>query len=235
MRKALTKAINMDQINKVFFGGKGEVMYNTHFHPTRAGWDPSWVTRYKDEYGYDPEAAKKLLAEAGYGPNNPFTTTMEIQPNALFSAAPDLSEAIATQWQAVGVKVTLDTSDVAVQRAKRARLEDMENRNSVIVTSIRQLLGVGVYNDIARGTRAGVQLPELKDVYDQLLVTLDEQKSDDLWRKWGDMAFDRQGNMPLFWLPAEIIVDPNIVRDYVFPGSISGTYTHFEYIKANPQ
>ena len=69
----------------------------------------------------------------------------------------------------------------------------------------------------------------------QLLVTLDEKKSDDLWRKWGDMAFDRQVNMPLFWLPAEIIVDPNIVRDYVFPGSISGTYTHFEYIKANPK
>jgi ABC-type transport system substrate-binding protein len=111
----------------------------------------------------------------------------------------------------------------------------MENRNSVIVTSIRQLLGVGVYNDIARGTRAGVQLPELKEVYDQILVTLDPKKSDELWRKWGDMAFDRYVNMPMFWIPAEIIVDPGVVRDYVFPGSISGTYTHFEYIKATPK
>lgn len=235
IRKALNKAIDRDALNKAFLRGKGTPIVNEYFHPSRPGWNPEWERRFKAEYGYDPEGARKLLAEAGYGPSNPFTTTMEIQPNALFSAAPDLSEAIATQWQAVGVKVTLDTSDVAVQRAKRARLEDMENRNSVIVTSIRQLLGVGVYNDIARGTRAGVQLPELKEVYDQLLVTLDEKKSEDLWRKWGDMAFDRQVNMPLFWLPAEIIVDPNIVRDYVFPGSISGTYTHFEYIKANPK
>ncbi len=235
VRRALNKAIDREAINKAFLRGKGTPIYNEYFHPDRPGWNPEWEKRFKDAYGYDPDAARKLLAEAGYSPANPFSTTIEIQPNALFSAAPDVSEAIGNYWQAIGIKVSMDTSDVAIQRAKRQRLEDMENRNSVIVTSIRQLLGVGVYNDIARGTRAGVQLPELKEVYDQILVTLDPKKSDELWRKWGDMAFERQVNMPMFWIPAEILVDPSVVRDYVFPGSISGTYTHFEYIKATPK
>ena len=42
-----------------------------------------------------------------------------------------------------------------------------------------------------------------------------------------------------FWMfqvkirvPAEIVVDPKIVGDYVFPGSISGTWTHMQNIKA---
>ena len=66
VRKALQKAVNIDEINKTVFGGKGEVMYLDHFHPTRLGYNPNWEKRFPDAYGYDPEAAKKLLADAGY-------------------------------------------------------------------------------------------------------------------------------------------------------------------------
>jgi peptide/nickel transport system substrate-binding protein len=43
VRKALNKAINRDEINTAFFGGKAEPMILTMHHPTRQGWDPSWV------------------------------------------------------------------------------------------------------------------------------------------------------------------------------------------------
>jgi hypothetical protein len=41
-------------------------------------------------------------------------------------------------------------------------------------------------------------------------------------------------NIPLFWTTAQGIVNPNIVAGYTFPGSISGTWTHVEHIKAVP-
>jgi len=39
-------------------------------------------------------------------------------------------------------------------------------------------------------------------------------------------------DVPLFWLPAEATVNPNIIADWTFPGSISGTWTHTHLIKA---
>jgi hypothetical protein len=47
----------------------------------------------------------------------------------------------------------------------------------------------------------------------------------------GNAMFDRHMHLPLFWLPAEIVVNPKFVSDWVFPGSITGTWTHVHNIK----
>ena len=67
---------------------------------------------------------------------------------------------------------------------------------------------------------------------DELWVTLDEKKQDDLWRKVGDAMFYRHLQFPLHWLPAEALVNPAVVAGWDWPGSISGTWSHMEYIKA---
>ena len=41
-------------------------------------------------------------------------------------------------------------------------------------------------------------------------------------------------DMPLFWLFAEAAVNPKYIADYVFPGIITGFYTHLEYVKLAP-
>jgi peptide/nickel transport system substrate-binding protein len=52
-------------------------------------------------YNYDPEAAKKLLAEAGY-PNG-FEITFNF-PNGRYLKDKEIGEAIASQWADIGVK-----------------------------------------------------------------------------------------------------------------------------------
>ncbi len=37
--------------------------------------------------------------------------------------------------------------------------------------------------------------------------------------------------IPLFWLRAEVAVNPKLIQDYVFPGTIPGFYTHLEYVE----
>ncbi len=78
VRKALQKAINLDELNKAFFGGKGQPMVQTHMHPNSPGWNPEWVSKFADEYGYDPAAARALLAEAGYSASKPLQTNLHL-------------------------------------------------------------------------------------------------------------------------------------------------------------
>ena len=63
--------------------------------------------------------------------------------------------------------------------------------------------------------------------------TTDEAKQDELWRQVGNVMFEHHMSVPLFWLPAEIVVNPIIVSDYIFPGSITGAWTHVQNIKAS--
>lgn len=46
------------------------------------------------------------------------------------------------------------------------------------------------------------------------------------------MGYERYVTIPWFWLPSETSVNPQIIADYKYPGSIGGTYTHIEYMKA---
>jgi hypothetical protein len=55
-----------------------------------------------------------------------------------------------------------------------------------------------------------------------------------LLREIGDHKFSEVAEMPLFWLFAEAAVNPRIIEEYMFPGSIAGFYTHLEYIKLAP-
>ncbi len=233
VRKALNKAIDRDALNKAFVRGRGEPLYNQFFNANRLGWNPAWQQNFKDAYGYDPEAAKRLLAEAGYGPGNAPRVTMQLRPYAYFPALFDMQEAIAANWRAAGFDVPLDQSDSTTYAQKSRRL-DYDSAAYAIVTSVRQLAGVAPYQSGLPGIggRTGVELPELEALYAELLKTLDPPKANAMWRQFGDIAYERYTSVPLFWLPSEAVVDPNVVADYPFPGSITGTYTHLEYVKA---
>ena len=92
VRKALNKAIDRDALNKAFMGDRAEVMILNHFHPTREGWDPSWADRWDDEYGFDADAAKSLLKEAGYSDSSPLKLTLYNTKISALPAAGDVME-----------------------------------------------------------------------------------------------------------------------------------------------
>ena len=66
----------------------------------------------------------------------------------------------------------------------------------------------------------------------QITNTLDPKAQDGLWRKVATVTFEKHLAMPLYWLPAEVVVDPKIVGDYIFGGYNSGAFTHVYNIKA---
>jgi peptide/nickel transport system substrate-binding protein len=95
VRQAIQHAVNRDAITKAFAGGASEVL-KSFCNPAQFG-----CTDEVTQYDYDPEKAKALLAEAGYGDG--FTLSM------VFAAMPrPVAEAIAADLAKVGITLQLD-------------------------------------------------------------------------------------------------------------------------------
>ena len=232
VRKALNKALDRDALNKAFFQGKGTLTYGfNHIPETHAGFNPQWKERFKDEYGYDPAKAQQLLAEAGYSAPKPMKTTMFVHPLATFSGAEDIVEAMAGAWRKIGVDVQLSNMDTT-QMGTLSRDCKLDNHMDIIGTSGAPIVAYGYYNATVVGNCGGYQHPDTDASFEKIRQELDPEKHGPLWRTVGDLAYPLHASIPLFWLPAEAVVNTTVVADYPWPGSISGTWTHVETLKA---
>lgn len=234
VRRALDKAIDRDQLNKAFLAGKGESYAPVNFHPKLQGWNPDWQTRFPEEYGYDPGKARALLAEAGLGPSNPLKTTLLLSPAGGGQGSEgDMIEAIGAFWRSAGVEVTLDPTEgqsVDTQSRARAYTNHFRLRN----TSSSQYLSIWVFHTFNYQGSTQIAAPydlELDRLFGQLRATLDPDQQDKIYGQIGERLFTEHTNLPLFWTTAQVIVNPNVVSDFAWPGSISGTWTHVNHFK----
>ena len=231
VRKALSKAINRAEMNKAFFNNKGLSMVLSHFHATRPGWNPDWEKRFPDEYGYDPAKAKQMLAEAGYGPGNPAGINLVIEPVAGIPVGQDMTESIASYFRAVGVNINLLAID-PTEKANGTRALRLTNHMNILTTGTTQWGSAYAYMGGITSRGSKVEIAPLDDLLDQLQLTADPQKQEELWRKAGDIYYANAGSIPLFWLPVEAVVNASIISQWVYPGGISGAWSHVDNIKA---
>jgi len=101
-RQAVAHAIDLDTIIKKVLGGNalrlGSPLTKYHF-----GYDPAIKP-----YDYDPELAKKLLAEAGYAKGVDFVIN---SPNGRYLNDRDISEAVAGDLRKVGINASVKTHE----------------------------------------------------------------------------------------------------------------------------
>ena len=106
MRLAVASAINKKQIVSSFYGDYG--LTNGYLPPLSLEWSYS---KPQKDYVYNPEAAKKLLSDAGYPTG--FSMELWYMPvsRPYFPNAKPLAEAMAKDLAAVGIKVELKSKD----------------------------------------------------------------------------------------------------------------------------
>jgi hypothetical protein len=73
--------------------------------------------------------------------------------------------------------------------------------------------------------------PLIEEKVEALGKVVDREARTQLLREVGDQKFAEFAEMPLFWLFAEATVNPKYIAEYVFPGVITGFFTHLEYVK----
>jgi peptide/nickel transport system substrate-binding protein len=235
VRKALNKAIDRNAINKAFLEGRGEIMVQAHHHPTRPGWDPSWQQRWEKEYGYDPAAATALLREAGYTAQRPLKTTMFAPVVSNVPGAEDIVETVIDYWRKVGVQVDFVTMDRAAFRP-RAENHEFDNIWWMYSTASPLLIGWNTYSYTGlpgtTGNFKSANTLEMDRLYEQMLAETNPARFDALSKQLGELNFNHHSNVPLFWIPAEVMADPKVVAEWTWPGNVGGFYSHLEYVKA---
>ena len=230
VRKALNKAINRDELNAGLFGNKGIPMYIHAFNPLLEGWSQSWVDRFPEAYGYDPAAARALLAEAGYSDSNPLETTVHVFKLAQLPGADDVAEVLAEYVRDIGVKVNFSQEPTATRNTK-LRTQQYSNDLILATTSAGQIVGASVYGSNTIFARTATT-PEMDAKITELRAEPDDARRQQLWTEFGNLNYDSYNNIPLFWLPAEVIVNPEVVSDFVWPGALSGFWSHMWQLKA---
>jgi hypothetical protein len=76
--------------------------------------------------------------------------------------------------------------------------------------------------------------PYIEERIEALNTVVDPHERTRLLREIGDHKFENFADIPLFWLFAEAAVNPKYVTEYIFPGVITGFFTHLEYVKLAP-
>ncbi|GJD29507.1 Heme-binding protein A [Methylobacterium adhaesivum] len=105
VRKAANLAIDRDGMKEML---NGLMIPAQGFMPPGSAWfgHPSF------KLGYDPEAAKKLLAEAGYGPKKPLVTKVLIAPSGSGQMQPlPMNELIQQNLADIGIKVEFKVAE----------------------------------------------------------------------------------------------------------------------------
>ncbi len=234
VRQAMNIAINRQAIADSILGGKPEPMLITRYQPKLDSvlwpgiWDPTWEKRFPELYGYNPSKAKTLLKEAGYEKGFEFQVylyTLPGMPEIL-----DIGQAIALDWEAVGLKPKLTEIDFPRVRE--------QYRTKAIHGSVWSLRGspnalnlLRIFNKAKDSTVYAYEHPYIEERFETLGKTVAPAARAQLLREIGEHKFSEFADMPMFWLYAEAGVHPKYVAEYIFPGSITGFYTHLEYVK----
>ncbi|RLE07783.1 ABC transporter substrate-binding protein [Candidatus Aerophobetes bacterium] len=124
-RRALSVAINREEINKKLYFGKGVVRQAT-CHPDCSFYKKEWAEAWAQ---YDPELANKLLDEIGLDKRDPegyrlrpdgkrMVVTIEYWPR---EERTDYLEMVKKYWEAVGIKTNLKPEERSFYEATRVK------------------------------------------------------------------------------------------------------------------
>ncbi|MFC0408524.1 ABC transporter substrate-binding protein [Roseomonas elaeocarpi] len=206
VREALTIAINRKAITDRVMSGAA-IPTGQFMPPNSYGYVPDLQPP-----AYDPERAKKLLAEAGF-PNG-FQITL-ISSNDRYVNDGQVAQTIGQMWSRIGVKTKVDTMPFAVLAQRAARNDSSSNligwANSTGEPSagMKALLGT---RDLNRGwgtvNQALYSNPEYDKIVEQALVTTDDEAREKLWQDATRLAAK-----DVAWIPLHTQVNVWGVRD----------------------
>ena len=231
VRKAMNKAVDKDALNDAFFRGAGQNMVMQGIPEDSPAFNSEWLAAYPAEYGYDPAAARSLLTEAGYGSNNPLEITVQVIPVAGYPQAPDVMESMTGYWNDVGISTTIEQAPGSTLRATQRALE-FKSWIGLFSGAPINIQSFRVHNSNISPRGGGFEYMEISDLIHQVQATMGEDAQNVILRQIGDIAFPAHVAVNLFYIPPQIVLNPDVVESWRWPGNVAGLWSHFALIKA---
>ncbi len=200
VRRALNLAVDKKEIVRSFYGGNADI-FGYPQHPDYIGYyEPleQMPDSIKELYAYNPDKAKKLLAEAGY-PNG---FSFKVQYCSCSPTHTDLLPLVAAYLEQVGVKLELQPMEYAsflsgMTTKKHAAGYMMDNGHTNPTTTLRKSFATGqTWNPSMYAN------PEIDRKIDAILNERDEPKRQQMVKAVTREIID---SAPYIWLPTQYI------------------------------
>jgi len=230
VRQALNIAINRKELMNTVFAGRAELAYVSLYIPTSEGWNPKWESRFNELYAYNPEKAKALLKEAGYGPGNPLKFDIWAFTEPGESEGPAIADALAIYFKNVGVEAVASMHDWAQIRTVYRKKQSKGFMWPNIIGWRPADQGIRNFY-FSKGNNHHYEDDFLEKTYGAVLKSTDAKQRSDLMQAIGDHLQNEYVDIPLFWFRNEVFVNPKVVASWVYPGPAAGRSSHFEGIK----
>jgi ABC-type transport system substrate-binding protein len=232
VRKALSKAVNRAELNKLLLN-EGSLLYESHTKEGDLGWDARFQARFPQEYDYDPDAARQLLAEAGYGPSNPLPITVELfNGPGVVPERDDLLEAVAEMWRQVGVNPALETLDAA---AFTTKLRALGFDNHAYIYPQGQPHNWSAHRNLTAhfvNHGNGFEDFEFESAYLKIFQETDPASINEAYRQALIIDYNRHSHVPLFWWKQQVVYNPKVVSGWTWPGNSSSFWIFMEHVRA---
>ena len=231
VREAANRALDREAILEVLYGeGVGALPVYT-MDPRFPGYSEDVAARFDEAYGYDPEKAMALLAEAGYpdafdNAEIPLVVT-SLAGNPEFA---QMAELVQAYFDAVGIQTQMREQDWATgNTAIRGFTADFITpmRNAPVRPSA---LGVQIFFTKHASPHLDIGDPEVNDLGGQLTAETDPAKRDEILNKMFTRIFDTYAHLPMATVPASVVVNSELVEGWAFPGATSSGLSHYHLI-----
>ena len=205
VRKALNYAVNKDALIQIVLFGNGEQMYSYMSTTT-----PYYAAQ--EGYDYDPERARELLAEAGYGDG--FTVTSLATAGSQDDLA--LLTALQNMWAEVGVTLEIEQLEAAT-KTERYRNNDFQMRTAAWTNDINDPSQItsyfAVYENV-ESLHTGFQSDEIDELFAASQTELDTDARAVQYERIQEIFMDAAPIVFLYETPYPVAMGAN-VEDFV--------------------
>ncbi len=229
VRQALNIAINRKELLSTVFAGKGTMTYVTGWSEKSEGYNPEWKSRFDQMYGYNPGKAKALLKEAGYGPGQlKFKILAFTEPGE--SEGPQVAEALGIYYKEIGVATEIEVLDWAKVREmfRKKVIQCCIWPNIISWRPSEEWIRVSYWSKSPNHHYENEFIDKHYDALRSAVVPAERQK---IARTIADHLFEEFADIPLFWFANEVVANPKVVGEWVYPGLAAGRSTHFHLVK----
>ncbi len=228
VRKALSLAIDRQEIIDFLFGGRGTTdgACVQSFWPAAPGYNPDCEVD-----SYDPEAAKALLAEAGYPDPSQLVIPVDYAEHPQLTYTGEVMQAVAQQWQAaLGVQIKSSQTDYRTYQA----LSGQEGAYAAFVYSApffdNPCTLLGYYTRSGDFFSYTGESEELNDLMNNCVAQV---FPDDVAAAHGavfDYIYDRTLGIPIGYVDSVLVFASNL--DWIgLPAPWNPYMTRYEYLR----
>jgi len=231
IREAMNRAIDRQAMIDILYDGRAEPLLVFSMDPRFDGYVPDLAARFEQAYGFDPERARALLAEANYPAafENP---VVRVAATAL-GGSPEfglMAELVQSMLSQVGFQTEIREIDWPTLQNSRLGFEaDFIHpmRNAPVRPNA---IGVQASHSKHLSPAYSIGSAELDALGETLIQTRDTQLRADIVGEMFTYVFDNYAQIPIATVSTEVVANPERIASWAFPGASSSGLSHFHLI-----